>query len=63
MSTITKMQSHMSQSRAAIAWYASIVTWLLNRCENTPLALVELIREKSHELHVEFGPAGKKEGK
>ena len=59
--TKTLIKREYAEFRAAINWYASIVTWLLNRCENTPFALVELIRERSHELHMEFGVERKKD--
>ena len=31
-----------------IAWYHPILIWALNRCENTPQALIQLIKDKSN---------------
>lgn len=45
--------------QAAIAWYHSIVTYLLNRADGLPLSVTELIRERNHENLLKFGANSK----
>jgi hypothetical protein len=59
--TKTLSGREFAEQQAAIAWYASIVTWLLNRTEHTPFAIKELIREASHERSLKFGPREQKD--
>ena len=41
--------------RAAIDWYDQVVRFLLNRAENMPPAIRELIRQGSHERRAKYG--------
>jgi len=45
---IAALEEALSLSMVSIAWFNDILKWTLDRCENTPLALLSLIREGAH---------------
>lgn len=47
--------TEMARYRATVDWYAKIVTYLLNRAENLPVEIKDLIREASHERAMKYG--------
>lgn len=65
MTTVTqkniKVMHQMAEQRAAVNWYAKIVTYLLNRAENLPLEIKDLIQEASHERAMKYGTRTLKE--
>ncbi len=45
---IAELEEALSRTAVDIAWFNDVLKWTLNRCENTPLALLSLIREGAH---------------
>lgn len=62
MTRKTSLRIELGKYQTAIRWYASIVTWLLNRAENTPLAIKELIREANMKHVIELCPKKEEKG-
>jgi len=59
----TSLKESLLEQQATIAWYFSIVTWLLNRSSGVPLSILELIRDGNAERLRKFGPAPKEKEK
>ena len=51
----SELLAEMSRYRALVSWYAKIVTYLLNRAENLPVEIKDLIREASAERMLKYG--------
>lgn len=59
--TIEQAEEKLKQYRLTINWYGIIVIYLLNRVENLPQAIKELIRTASYEKVRKFGIDPEKE--
>lgn len=48
-----QFEEELRIARGRVKWYASMLTWALNHCQNTPAVLLCLIREKSAEIIIQ----------